>query len=76
MSDLNKLTLAAARDQLRAKDITSVELTEACLAEIEGSGALNTFVHQTPELALERARCRCAFGRGGCAGYVRVADRD
>ncbi len=56
MSDLNKLTLAAARDRLRAKDVTSVELTEACLGAIEGSGALNAFVHQTPELALERAR--------------------
>ena len=56
MSDLNKLTLAAARDMLRAKDVTSVELTQACLTEIENSGALNAFVHQTPELALDRAR--------------------
>ena len=32
MSDLNALTLAGARDKLVAKEITSVELTEACLA--------------------------------------------
>ena len=31
MSDLNALSLAAARDKLIAKEITSVELTEACL---------------------------------------------
>ena len=56
MSDLNKLGLAEARDALRKGDVTSVELTEACLSEIEGAGALNAFVHKTPEVALERAR--------------------
>ncbi|WP_417250004.1 Asp-tRNA(Asn)/Glu-tRNA(Gln) amidotransferase subunit GatA [Celeribacter sp.] len=56
MSDLNKLTLAAARDGLRAKDFTSAELTEACLSEIEGAGALNAFVHNTPEVAREQAK--------------------
>ena len=29
MNDLNKLTIAEARDRLRARDITSAELTEA-----------------------------------------------
>ena len=56
MTDLNKLTLAEARDKLRAKEVTSVELTEACLKEIEGADALNAFVHNTPELALEQAK--------------------
>ncbi|MCC1482333.1 Asp-tRNA(Asn)/Glu-tRNA(Gln) amidotransferase subunit GatA [Roseibaca sp. Y0-43] len=56
MSDLNKLTLAEARDLLRTGDVTSVALTEACLDAIEGAGALNAFVHKTPELALERAK--------------------
>ena len=55
MSDLNKMTLADARNNLRAGEITSVELTEACLSEIEGSGALNAFVHNTPEIAMEQA---------------------
>ncbi|MGR3662809.1 MAG: Asp-tRNA(Asn)/Glu-tRNA(Gln) amidotransferase subunit GatA [Paracoccaceae bacterium] len=55
MADLNKLTIAAARDLLRAKEVTSVDLTNACLEAIEGAGALNAFVHKTPELALERA---------------------
>ncbi|WP_071797976.1 Asp-tRNA(Asn)/Glu-tRNA(Gln) amidotransferase subunit GatA [Natronohydrobacter thiooxidans] len=56
MSDLNKLTIAEARDLLRQGDVTSVALTEACLTAIEGAGKLNAFVHHTPDLALERAR--------------------
>ena len=56
MSDLNTLTIAAARDALRAGETTSVELTEACLTQIDTADALGAFVHKTPELALERAR--------------------
>jgi aspartyl-tRNA(Asn)/glutamyl-tRNA(Gln) amidotransferase subunit A len=56
MSDLNTLTIAAARDALRAAETTSVELTEACLTQIDAADALGAFVHKTPELALERAR--------------------
>lgn len=51
MSDLSKLTISEARDGLRAGDYTSVDLTEACLAQIEGAGALNAVVHHTPEIA-------------------------
>ncbi|NCU20798.1 Asp-tRNA(Asn)/Glu-tRNA(Gln) amidotransferase subunit GatA, partial [Candidatus Falkowbacteria bacterium] len=53
---LNELTISAARDALRKGDTTAVELTEACLGAIEGAGALNAFVHHTPEIALEQAR--------------------
>ncbi|MBI6628810.1 Asp-tRNA(Asn)/Glu-tRNA(Gln) amidotransferase subunit GatA [Pontibaca salina] len=56
MDELNKLSLAEARDALKRGDVTSVELTESCLGAIEGSGALNAFVHKTPEIAMERAR--------------------
>ena len=56
MADLNKLTLADARDKLRGKEITSVELTEACLSAVDGAKALNAFVHDTPDLALEQAK--------------------
>ena len=55
MSDLNKLGLAQARDALRKGDTSSVELTQACLSAIDGAGALNAFVHNTPEIAMERA---------------------
>ena len=56
MSALNTLTLAAARDALRKKETTSVELTEACLKAIDDAEALNAFVHKTPDIALERAK--------------------
>jgi len=67
MTELNKLTIAAARDALKAGDVTSVELTEACLAEIDGAGVLNAFVHKTPELALEQAKAADARIKGGDA---------
>ncbi len=57
MSDaLNTLTIHEARDRLRAGEITATELTEACLSAIEAAGALNAFVHLTPEIARDQAR--------------------
>ena len=56
MSELTKLTIAEARDSLRAGEVTAVELTEACLSAIDAADALNAFVHKTPEIALDRAR--------------------
>ncbi len=56
MSELSKLTIAAARDAMRKGDLTSAELTGACLAEADASGALNAFVHHTPDLAMEQAK--------------------
>ena len=56
MSDLNKLSIAEARDGMRAGDFTSLELTNACLGEIEGAKALNAFVHDTPEIATAQAK--------------------
>jgi len=61
MTDLNKLTIAAARDALRKGDVTSVELTEACLGAVEAAGALNAFVHDTSDLA--RAQSKAADER-------------
>ena len=58
---LNSLTIAEARDRLRARDISAAELTDACLSAIEGAGALNAFVHHTPEIA--RAQAKAADAR-------------
>jgi len=55
MTDLNTLTIAQARDGLRAGDFTSVELTQSCLKAVEVSDALGAFVHHTPEIALKQA---------------------
>ena len=65
MTDLNTLTIADARDALRKGDTTAVELTEACLTAIEGAGALNAFVHHTPDLARDMARAADARIKAG-----------
>ncbi|MCH9825568.1 Asp-tRNA(Asn)/Glu-tRNA(Gln) amidotransferase subunit GatA [Lentibacter algarum] len=67
MADLNKLTIAAARDALRKGDVSSAELTEACLGEIESAGALNAFVHNTPEIARAQAAAADARIKAGDA---------
>ncbi len=56
MTALNELTISEARDALRKGEVTSVALTEACLGAIDAAGALNAFVHKTPEIAMERAK--------------------
>ena len=69
MSDLTRLTLAAARDGLKRKDFTSSELTGAYLEAIEAANPkLNAYVAVTGEQALEQAKAsdgRLATGEGG-----------
>ena len=67
MADLNKLSIAEARDGMRAGDFTSVELTKACLAEIEGANALNAFVHHTADTAVAQAEAADARIKSGHA---------
>ncbi|MFB9148142.1 Asp-tRNA(Asn)/Glu-tRNA(Gln) amidotransferase subunit GatA [Roseovarius ramblicola] len=67
MSGLNEMTIADARDALRRGDVTSVELTEACLAAAGAAGALNAFVHPTPDLAREQAQAADARIKAGDA---------
>ena len=56
MTNLNNLTIAEARDKLKSKEITSLELTHSCLSAIDAADELGAFVHKTPELALEQAK--------------------
>jgi len=67
MSDLNKLTIADARDKLHAGEITAVELTQSCLTAIEDANALNAFVHDTSEIAREQAKAADARLKSGDA---------
>ena len=55
MTDLSKVTIASARDAMRKGEVSSVELTQSYLNAIQGAGALNAFVHHTPEIALSQA---------------------
>ncbi|HEY1638382.1 MAG TPA: Asp-tRNA(Asn)/Glu-tRNA(Gln) amidotransferase subunit GatA [Rhizomicrobium sp.] len=67
MSDLTDFSLAEARNAVRAGEVSSAELTRAFLAAIEGARALNAFVTETPDRALEAAMesdARIARGEG------------
>src|ERR1700733_296299 len=68
MTDLTALTLAQARDGLRNKEFSAIELTEAHLAAMADARELNAFVLETPERAFDMARtsdAQIAKGHGG-----------
>ncbi len=68
MTDLTSLTLAQARDGLRNKEFTAIELAEAHLSAVEQARRLNAFVLETPDRARHMARAadaRLAKGEGG-----------
>ncbi|HXL98309.1 MAG TPA: Asp-tRNA(Asn)/Glu-tRNA(Gln) amidotransferase subunit GatA [Rhizomicrobium sp.] len=56
MSAITDFTLAEARDAVRAKKVSSTELTTAFVKAIEGARMLNAFVTETPERALAMAK--------------------
>jgi len=79
MTELTKLTLAAARDGLKAKNFTAVELANAHIAAMEKARGLNAFVTETPELALERAKlsdAKIAKGAGGAMEGLPIGMKD
>jgi len=68
MSDLTGLTLKAALDGLAAKSFSSEEITKAHLSAIEAASALNAFVVNTPDQAVEMAKASDARRAKGEAG--------
>jgi len=56
MTELTNLTVAQIRDGHRAGDFSAVEVAEAFNANVAGAKALNAFIVETPEHALEAAR--------------------
>ncbi|AWN42422.1 Asp-tRNA(Asn)/Glu-tRNA(Gln) amidotransferase subunit GatA [Methylobacterium durans] len=55
MTQLNELTLAEARDGLKAKDFSARELTQAHIEALEKARVLNAYLLETPERALAMA---------------------
>ncbi|KPB01667.1 Asp-tRNA(Asn)/Glu-tRNA(Gln) amidotransferase subunit GatA [Ahrensia marina] len=71
MTDLTALTIAEAREKLRAKEISAVELTDSYIAAIDAAnGALNAYVALTPEKAREMAKASDAKYATGNAGAL------
>ena len=78
MSALTDLTLAEARDRLKAGDVTAVELTDAYIAAIEASD-LNAFIETSPEKARDMAKAsdaRLASGEAGPLEGVPLGIKD
>ncbi len=79
MSDTVSMTLAEARDALKARKLSSAELTQALIRQMEQSRGLNAFVTETPERALEMAAAsdaRLAKGEGGALEGLPLAIKD
>jgi len=55
MTDLTNLTVAEIRDGHRAGDFSAVEVAEAFNANVAGAKALNAFIVETPDRAIEAA---------------------
>ena len=56
MDAYNTWTIAEARDKLKAREITSEEITLSCISAIDDADALGAFVHKTPDEAIVQAR--------------------
>jgi aspartyl-tRNA(Asn)/glutamyl-tRNA(Gln) amidotransferase subunit A len=56
MTELTALTLAEARDRLRKREFSAVELAEAHLAAMAKARTLNAYVLETPDQALAMAK--------------------
>ncbi|MGA0606914.1 Asp-tRNA(Asn)/Glu-tRNA(Gln) amidotransferase subunit GatA [Phenylobacterium sp. VNQ135] len=73
MAELTSLTLKAALDGLASKSFSAVELTQAHVEAVEAARALNAYVVETPEKALEMARASDARRARGEAGRLEGA---
>ena len=68
MTELTSLTIAEARDRLRGKEFSAVELADAHLGAMETARALNAYVLDTPDEARAMAQAadvRLARGEAG-----------
>ena len=68
VSDLTALTLAEARDGLKARRFSSRELTEAHLQAMDRARGLNAYIVETPEQALAMAEQATPSLAAGGAG--------
>jgi aspartyl-tRNA(Asn)/glutamyl-tRNA(Gln) amidotransferase subunit A len=79
VSELIALTLAQARDGLKKKNFSAVELAQAHLAAIEKARALNAYVLETAERAADMAKAsdaRLAAGEAKPLDGIAIAVKD
>lgn len=80
MTDLTKLTIAAAREKLRAKEISALEITDSYLAAIDRANPVfNAYVAVTHDKARDMAKAsdaRLAKGEGGALEGIPLGIKD
>jgi aspartyl-tRNA(Asn)/glutamyl-tRNA(Gln) amidotransferase subunit A len=79
MSDLTSLTIATAREGLRKKEFSAVELTDAYIAAIEKARILNAYIVETPDKAHAMAKAsdaKLAKGEGGALEGIPLGIKD
>ena len=79
-SELTALTIAEARDKLKAKVFAATELTDAYIAAIDSANdKINAYVAVTPEKAREMAKAadaRIAEGKAGALEGIPLGVKD
>jgi aspartyl-tRNA(Asn)/glutamyl-tRNA(Gln) amidotransferase subunit A len=79
MASPTHMSLAEARDALKARKISAAELTGAHLKAMEATRGLNAFITETPERALadaRRADAALAKGTGGALEGIPLGIKD
>src|SRR3990170_8010423 len=79
MNDLTSLTIASAREGLRKKEFSALELTEAYIAAIEKARILNAYIVETPDRARAMAKAsdaKLAKGEGGALEGIPLGIKD
>ena len=79
MTEFTNLTLAEARDGLRAKKFSASELAQAHVRAVEKARDLNAYILETPERAAEMAKAsdaRIAKGEAGPLEGIPLAVKD
>ena len=79
MNTLTSLTIASAREGLRKKEFSALELTEAYIAAIEQARILNAYIVETPDKAREMAKAsdaKLTKGEGGALEGIPLGIKD
>ena len=79
MNDLTALTIASAREGLRKKEFSALELTEAYIAAVEKARVLNAYIVETPDKARAMAKAsdaKLAKGEGGALEGIPLGIKD
>ena len=79
MNALTSLTIASAREGLRKKEFSALELTDSYIAAIEKARILNAYIVETPNKAREMAKAsdaKLTKGEGGALEGIPLGIKD